>query len=163
LSSRQKKEKPERKGAQRTVTEQLARPSGKAPDAMVTSRHGQGVVTREGRGFSLGELTGASLTPRLASGWGVRFDPRRRSTLGGNVDSLKAWAAHAATVRKESHAKELVEDVEKVERAVKKGAARAEKEAVKVETEVKEEARKAEKAVKRKVTKKAKPKKKTES
>ena len=99
-----------RKGGRRGPSVQLTRPVGGAPEPMVTARHGEGEVTRVGRGFSMGELTGASLTPRLASSWGVRLDARRRSTLQSNVESLKGWAARAGTSKKEGREKEIVEE-----------------------------------------------------
>jgi len=144
------------------MIEVKTRPAGDAPGAMVTARHGQGEVTRPGRGFSLGELTGASLSTRVASDWGVRLDARRRSTIQSNVESLKGWASHAGTTKKEGRVKELEEEVEKVEKVVKKGAVKAEKEVAKAEKEVKKEVSKAEKAVKRKAPRpKTKPKEKT--
>jgi len=159
LSSKPKKVEPEK------ATERPVRPPGKVPEAMVIARHGQGEVTRVGRGFSWGELSGASLSPRLALSWGVRLDSRRRSTLQKNVESLKGWAVHGREARKpERRAKELEEEVEKVAKVVKKEAVKAEKEVAKVEKEVKKEAVRAKKAVKRKTAKpKKKTKKKTES
>jgi hypothetical protein len=127
---------------------------------MVTSRHGTGVVRRLGRGFSMGELTEAGLTRRLAGDWGVSLDLRRRSVIGSNVSALKGWGARpGASKRVESRAKEVEKEIEKVGREVKKEAVKVEKEAEKVEREVKREAVKAEKAVRRK----ARPKKKTKS
>jgi len=134
---------------------------------MVTSRHGTGVVTRHGRGFSIGELEGAGLTPGLALKWGVMIDTRRRSVIEANVSSLKGWGVHPSTTKKiEGRAKQIEKEIEKVEREVKKGAvkvereaAKVEKETAKVEREVKEEAAKAGKAVKRR----ARPKKKEET
>ncbi len=140
------------------------RPKGRAPEAVVVSRHGVGVVTRPGRGFSMGELSGAGLTPHLASHWGVRLDVRRRSVLQGNVDSLKSWGSPAGPgVRAEGRVKEIEEEVVKAGKELRKEAAKVEKEAVKVEEEVKEETTKVEKAVRRRVAKpKSKPKKKSE-
>lgn len=146
----------------RTPKAKPSRPAGKAPEAMVTSRHGTGVITRLGRGFSMGELVGAGLSPKLASDWGARLDLRRRSVIDSNVASLKSWGAHPSTAKSvESRAKEVEEEIEKVGREVKKEAVRVEKGAEKVEREVKEEAVKAEKAVRRKA--KRKPKKKAVS
>jgi len=161
LSSRQKKATTEKKPESAPVPKaRPARPVGKAPEAMVTSRHGTGVVRRLGRGFSMGELAGAGLSPNLASDWGVSLDLRRRSVIESNVSSLKNWGGHPSAARRiESKAKEVEEEIEKVGREVKKEAVRVEKEAEKVEREVKKEAVKAEKAVRRK----AKPKKKAES
>jgi ribosomal protein L13E len=161
LSSRPRKAKEgKRRDTTKATKAKPMKPSGKAPEATITSRHGTGSVTRLGRGFSMGELAGAGLSRNLASEWGVRLDLRRRSVLEGNVASLKSWSAHPGTARRvEKLAKEAEEEIEKVGREVKKEAARVEKEAEKVEREVKKEAVKAEKAVRRK----PKPKKKPES
>ena len=137
------------------------RPTGKVPEAVVESRHGIGMVTRPGRGFSLGELTGAGLASRTAAGWGARVDVRRRSVLEGNVALLKGWGGHPAKAP-QGRVKRAEEEVKKVEAAVKREVVEIEDEVVKAEKEVKKEAVKAEKAVKAKAGKaKAKPKKKT--
>ena len=161
MSSRPRKAKEEKRTVTtKTTKAKPTKPSGKAPEATIVSRHGTGSVTRLGRGFSMGELAGAGLSPSLASDWGVRIDLRRRSVLEVNVTSLRSWSAHPATARRvEKLAKEAEEEIQKVGREVKKEAARVEKEAKKVEREVKEEAVKAEKAVRRK----PKPKKKAKS
>jgi len=175
LSSRPKKAKEEKRAeTTQTAKAEPVKPSGKAPDAVITGRHGTGFVTRLGRGFSMGELAGAGLSRNLASKWGVRLDYRRRSVVESNVSSLRSWNSHPKAVnRKEGVAKEVEEGIEKVGREVKKEAVKVKKEAVKVkkeavkvkkeaekvEREVKEEAVKAEKAVKRK----SKPKKKAKS
>ncbi len=173
MSSKPKKSKA---GNQEPRAERVpqSRPAGKVPPALVTARHGIGTVTREGRGFSAGELQGAGIPSRLASRWGVRLDVRRRSVIQGNVDALKSWGSHPGAGRRaEGRAKLLEEEVERAERKVKegvvkaereirKGAEKAEKEAAKAEEEVKKEAVKAEKAVRRKAQK-AKPKRKSES
>jgi len=168
LSSRPKKAKEEKRAeTTQTAKAEPVKPSGKAPDAVITGRHGTGFVTRLGRGFSMGELAGAGLSRNLASKWGVRLDYRRRSVVESNVSSLRSWNSHPKAVnRKEGVAKEVEEEIEKVGREVKKEAVKVKKEAVKVkkeaekvEREVKEEAVKAEKAVKRK----SKPKKKAKS
>ena len=160
MSSKLKKVRGEKKQGDEATGAKPLRPAGKAPDALVTSRHGTGVVTRVGKGFSVGELVGAGLSPRLASAWGVRLDLRRRSIIDTNVASLKSWGAHpSATKRTESRAKVIEQEIEKVGREVRKEAVRAERKAEKAEREMKVEAVKAEKAVRRK----AKPKKKQES
>ena len=152
---REEKAEPKEAGKAKPV-----KPSGKAPEPIVTSRHGTGFVTRQGRGFSMGELAGAGLSPRLASNWGLRLDFMRRSIVEGNVTSLKSWYSPPAPAKRvEGVAKEVEEEIEKVGRKVKKEAIKVEKEAEKVERGVKKEAVKAEKAVKRK----PKPKKKAES
>jgi len=158
LSSRKKRAKGEEKAVpKKAVKAKPVKPSGKAPEPIVTSRHGTGFVTRQSRGFSKGELAGAGLSPKLASNWGLRLDPRRRSVVEGNVASLKSWSSHPAAARRvEGVAREVEEEIEKVGREVKKEAVKVEKEAEKVEHEVKEEAVKAEKAVRRKPKQKKK-------
>ena len=166
MSSRQKKPKAEKKVVPKAVVGRPARPAGRAPVATVVARHGQGEVTRPGRGFSVGELSSVALSPHLALRWGVRLDSRRRSVLQGNVDSLKAWVPPAGAARREGRVREIEEEVEKVGREIKEEAVRVEKDIVKVEEEVKEEAKKAEKAVKRRAGKakpKTKPRKKAKS
>lgn len=148
--------------SERRPRQVLTRPPGKAPEAVVVARHEAGTVTRMGRGFSLGELSGVGLAPRTATVWGVRVDHRRRSVLEGNVSSLKTWHAHHGTAAKVgTEAKKLGEVLEKAGREVEKEAATLEKEAIIVGKKVKKEAKKAEEAVKEKVEKpKARPKKK---
>jgi len=161
LSSREKKAKGKKKAEPTKAAKEMpVKPTGKAPEAMISSRHGTGVVTRAGRGFSIGELAGAGLPRNLASKWGLRLDLRRRSVLESNVTSLRSWSSHPGAGRRtEGVAREVEEEIEKVGREVKKGAVKVEKEAEKVEREVKKEAGKAEKAVRRK----PKPKKKSEA
>ena len=157
MSSRQKKAKGEKKQEAKTPEAKPLRPTGKAPDAMVTTSHGTGVVTRMAKGFSMGELAAAGLSPNLASAWGVKLDLRRRSMVDTNIASLKSWGAHPSSAKKtESRTKEVEDKIEKVGREVEKVAAKVEKKAEKVKGEIKEEAVKAKKAVRRK----AKPKKK---
>jgi ribosomal protein L13E len=166
LSSKQTKKKAAK--APEPPKEAPKRPTGKTPEAMVSARHGTEMVTREGRGFSLGELSGAGLAPRLVTSWGARVDYRRRSVIDGNVASLRNWGGHLVPVKKrEGRVKKIEEEIVKagkeVEKEVEKGLGEVEKEVVKVEKEVKKEAAKAEKAAKAKVAKpkakaKAKPK-----
>ena len=138
------------------------KPAGRTPVAMVTARHGTGVVTRVGRGFSLGELSGGGLTPALAARWGLRTDSRRRSVLDGNVGALRTWHATGARATVEREMKGMEEELEKVGGELEKEAAAVEREVVKVAKEVKKEGKKAEKTVKGKVEKpRARPKKKT--
>ena len=161
MSSRRKSAKKEKKQEPTKVAKaKPVKPTGKAPEAMVTSRHGVGFVTRQGRGFSMAELSGAGLSRNLASNWGLRLDPRRRSVVDSNVLSLKGWSSHPGAVKRaEGVAKEMEEEIEKVGKEVKKEAIKVGKQAEKVEHEVKGEVVKAEKAVRRK----SKPKKKKES
>jgi hypothetical protein len=138
------------------------RPAGRAPMAMVVARHGTGVVKRPGRGFSIGELHGAGLSPQLASGWGVMVDVRRRSVIQDNVNSLMGWGHRPGPAKRTSgRAKEVEKEIGKVGRVVEKEAIKVEKEVVKVQKEDKEEAVKAEKTVRRRAPRpKARPKKK---
>jgi len=158
LSSREKKTKGKKKAEPAKVAKATpVKPTGKAPEAMITSRHGTGVVTRLGRGFSMAELAGAGLPRTLALKWGLRLDLRRRSVVENNVSSLKSWTSHPRVERRtEGVAREVEEEIEKVGKEVKKGAVKVEKEAKKVEREAKEEAVKAEKVVKRKSKQKKK-------
>ncbi|MDG6903156.1 MAG: ribosomal protein L13e [Nitrososphaerota archaeon] len=137
----------------------LARPRGRAPEAMVMSRHETGMVSRKAKGFSLGELAGAGVAPRVAARWGASIDFRRRSVIEGNVGSLKEWHSHAVP--------EAVKEVRAAETRVEEGVKKIEKEAVAAGKEaaraVKKEAKKAEVAAKEKVEKKARPKKKSAS
>jgi hypothetical protein len=128
---------------------------------MVVARHGTGSVTRQGRGFSAGELLGAGLDRMLASGWGLRVDTRRRSVLESNVESLKHWGSRTAREKRgEGRVKRAEEQLVTIERGVKREAVVVEKKIAKAEKGVKKEAVKAEKAVRKKARPKAKPKKK---
>lgn len=142
----------------------MTRPSGRVPEAMVMSRHGTGMISRQGRGFSLAELSGAGIPSRTAAIWGAMIDPRRRSALEGNVSALKAWGAHAGpAVTVGRDAKEVEERVEEVAHEIKVDAEVMEKEAARAERAAKKEVRKAERAVKEKVAKKPRPSKKKDS
>jgi ribosomal protein L13E len=153
LSSKPKK-KSERKEPDAKVKEAPSPPSGKAPEAWVSSRRRTEMVSRLGRGFSSGELSSAGLAPGLASKWGLRVDYRRRSVLEGNVKTLKGWGGQLAPPKKpEGRAKKIEEEIGKVEKEVEKEAVEIKKEVVKVERAAKKEASKAEKAVKAKVEK----------
>ena len=136
------------------------KPTGRAPVAMVSTRHGTGMVTRQGRGFSLAELSGAGIAPRAAAEWGAKVDPNRRSLIDSNVGSLKAWGSHVsagAAVRRE--AKEVEARVEEVAHELKIDAEEVEQEAVKVAKAAKKGAKKAEAAVKSKAERPRKKKK----
>ncbi len=164
MSSKQKKSE-KGKTAEAPATEAPSRPSGKAPEAVVSARHKTEMVTRPGRGFSLGELSSAGLAPNLASKWGIRVDVRRRSVLHGNVSALRGWGSQPPRLKKpEGRVKKVEEELVKVEKEVEKEAEELKEEVVKVEKATKKQAARAEKAVKAKVEKqKAKPKKKTKS
>lgn len=162
MSSRQKEAKTSAASKRKAEEEvRVAKPRGAVPVAFVSARHEAGMVSRPGRGFSLGELTAAQLPFNLARRWGLRLDLRRRSTIGGNVASIKTWAAGARPARAEGEVKrlegELVKVEKEVKKEVKKEAAKVRKEAKKVEREV---AEKVEKPLrKRPSRKKAAPKK----
>lgn len=135
----------------------MSRPSGRAPVATVVARHGTGMVTRAGKGFSLGELAEANIVPRIASKWGARLDGRRRSVIQANVTSLKNMGSHAVRAeRPATEVKKVEEEVVKVEKKVKKGAAEVKKEIVKIETKAKKETTKAAGKVKKKAQKPSK-------
>lgn len=132
----------------------VPRPTGRAPVAMVTTRHGTDMVERPGKGFSHGEIAGAGIDGRLAARWGVSLDQRRRSVLDGNVSSLKQWnarpSAGAAAKRDlreveekvEEVAKEIEEDVEIIEQEVKRAGSAAKKDVKRAEGAVREKVEK---------------------
>ena len=94
MNSKTKKSKPRAKkemGEPGKAVPKEWRPSGRAPEAAVASRHGVDIISRAGKGFSKGELSGASLPGKLASAWGVPTDIRRRSVIEANVESLRKW------------------------------------------------------------------------
>ncbi|MDA4125820.1 MAG: 60S ribosomal protein L13 [Thaumarchaeota archaeon] len=155
MSSKPAKKKSEGKESPRTHTETApVRPTGRVPTATVEARHGMGMVTRAGKGFSLAELSDAGIVPRMASKWGARLDGRRRSMIQANVNSLKNWGSHAVKAeRTMGEVKKLEEEVVKVEKKVKKGAAEVKKEIVKIESMAKKETTKARRKVKKKAGK----------
>ena len=128
----------EKKGETRTP--KMARPSGLVPLAMVQSRHVSTLVTRAGRGFSMGELASAGIPGNMAGRWGLQVDVRRRSSLEANVGALRAWAAAPAQkTAKVGEMKKVEAEVAKIEKEVvhevEKEAAKAKKGAKKVEKE----------------------------
>jgi ribosomal protein L13E len=133
-------------------------PTGKAPQARVTSRHGLETLERAARGFSIGELSEAGMLVRNARAWGASVDQRRRTVLHSNVEAIQAWSSHA---RKRAAALaepgRVEQGVAKAERALKKEAAEVEKEVVKVEKKAKKAAAKVEKEVVGKAQKPKKP------
>ncbi|MDG6929537.1 MAG: hypothetical protein JRN29_05820 [Nitrososphaerota archaeon] len=116
-------------------------PAGKAPTAAVYSRHGSLMISREGRGFSVGEISGAGLAPGRVSEWGARVDYRRRSVIDSNVSALRSWSPSRAAEKAEpekaaakiEHAgAAAVEEAEKaMKRAIKKPEKAAKKSAKK--------------------------------
>ncbi len=100
---RKKEPKKEVKEAKLEVKKrQVVRPQGSTPFASVRSRHGSVMIARRGKGFSFGELAGASLPIRLAGPWKVPLDSRRRSVLEENVVLLRKWYTAPSEVAKES-------------------------------------------------------------
>jgi ribosomal protein L13E len=92
LSARGKKTRAKSKKEEVPVeSPKESRPTGLAPTAMVSARHERGMITRRGKGFSVGEMSQAKLKVKLASAWGVPTDFRRRSVLEENVASLTGW------------------------------------------------------------------------
>jgi ribosomal protein L13E len=127
-------------------------PTGKIPVAMVVARHGAENLTRQGKGFSLQELSEAGVEPRLAAKWGVWVDQRRRSTLVENVTSLSGWHARRGGAPKaEVEVRRVEEVVKKVEKRVERVPEEAKKEVVKVERTVKRKVKKQRKVVRKKV------------
>lgn len=96
--------------------ERQSRPKGVVPVAMVSSRRKREMVERQGRGFSIGELKGAELSPVLARRWNLPTDLRRRSVLGWNIGSLKKW--HVAPLKPPEPKAQLEEAPKKVGKAM---------------------------------------------
>lgn len=165
LSSKPRKKRSEPKAEPVDARKEAPRrPSGKVPEATVQARHAAGFVTRRGKGFSYGELSGAGLPAGLASRWGLSIDARRRSVLRVNEDSLRHWGSHLGLESKpEGRVRRVEQEVEKVMKEVSEEAEEVKEEVVKVEKEVKKEAAKAGKAVRARARPKTKPKKKVEA
>ena len=89
-----KKAKKAPSGSAEAAVLKIAPPSGRAPRAVVSARHGLGMVERAGKGFSSGELSKVGLSTALALRWKVPVDFRRRSSLDPNVAALKKWYTH---------------------------------------------------------------------
>jgi ribosomal protein L13E len=92
--------KPMKEEVAQTKPEEIARPKGPAPHALVSSRLGGKMIERQGRGFSIGEMEGAELSPAKALGWHLSLDIRRRTVLDGNVLALKKWFVPPIVVAK---------------------------------------------------------------
>ncbi|HEV2225666.1 MAG TPA: hypothetical protein VGR56_02545, partial [Nitrososphaerales archaeon] len=71
-----KRDSVEKESPRPQVKAAIARPTGRVPVAMVVARHGQGTVTRSGKGFSLGELAEANIAASMAWKWGAKLDGR---------------------------------------------------------------------------------------
>jgi ribosomal protein L13E len=118
----------------------MGRPSGLLPLAKIQSRHGSALVTRAGRGFSMGELAAAGIPRNTAGKWGVQIDVRRRSSLEANVGALRTWtAAPPLKAARVGEAKKVEAEIAKIEKEVvheaEKEVARAKRGAKKVEKE----------------------------
>lgn len=88
----------------------LFTPTASIPHPRVSVRHDGSSMERDARGYSLGELSAASVQPWVAKRWSVPVDARRRSVVTGNVQSLKSWLqageyAKPASVRKSGTSK----------------------------------------------------------
>jgi ribosomal protein L13E len=138
----------------KATTQTLQRPTAKPPTPRVMSRHGDEMIERTAKGFSVGELGSVSVPLLNARRMGVMVDPRRRSVLQPNVEALKGWEGHIKPQKRTTvETERLEEEVEKVEKAVKKEVAEVKKGVVKATRKVKKEASKAEKEVAGKVKK----------
>jgi ribosomal protein L13E len=141
LAPREKKQAKDGEKVAEGKTLKVPRPSGLVPLAAIQSRHGSTLVTRTGRGFSMGELAAAGIPRNLAGRWALQVDVRRRSSLEANVGALRTWGAGPAQkAAKVGEVKKLEAEVVKVEKEVvheaEKEAAKAKKGAKKVEKEV---------------------------
>lgn len=147
--------------SKRVVKGKASKPTGAPPSATVEVRHGGRMMQRQARGYSLGEVEQAGLNFGLARKWGLLVDDRRRSTLEGNVASLKKWSPQTKKTTEER----VEGEVQKIERAVEKEVRKAKKEAKKVEKEAekveKEVVEKVEAPIKKRPKKKAAAKSKT--
>ena len=134
--------------SKRVVKEKDSKPTGAPPFATVEVRHGEQTMWRRASGFSRGEVRQAGLSFGLARRWGLLVDDRRRSTLEGNVASLKKWSTGARKTTEER----VEGEVRKVEKAVAREVRKVEKEAEKVEREI---VKKVEAPIKKRARKKA--------
>jgi ribosomal protein L13E len=137
MSSRAKKTK---SSAKQSVV--FKRPTGPVPSARVLARHEGELMERASRGFSDGEVKEAGISPVHAKAWRLPLDIRRRSVLGENVESLKAWHSKAEKLTVSKEVKMVEAEVEKVVKEVRKGASKAKKEVTKIEKEVVEKVEK---------------------
>ena len=91
MSSKKAKAKSKAEAKPKPQKAVATRPTGRMPHAIVEARHLGVMVSRPGRGFSVGELSGAKVQLLAARRWGVPTDPLRRSTLESNVKALEKW------------------------------------------------------------------------
>ncbi len=126
LAKEPSKKKPEKveSEAGTAKTEDRAAKMAPAPEASVLSRYEGRMHERHAKGFSFGELAAAGLTFTIARRIGVPVDIRRRSSLDGNVATLKEW--HVPAPKKPKEPKEP--KVEKKAKATKKAPKKAKKE-----------------------------------
>jgi hypothetical protein len=66
------------------------------------------MITRIGRGFSIGEVSEAEMPMLLARSWELLLDLRRRSVLEPNVASLKSWFSTAKEIKAKAPEPEAV-------------------------------------------------------
>jgi ribosomal protein L13E len=84
-------------------------PVAAMPHASVESRHLGEMVTRQAKGFSMGEVSQAGVSQVLANRWNLPRDIRRRSVLSPNVEALKGWFSGVKTSAPEAQPK-MAED-----------------------------------------------------
>ncbi len=95
---------------EREQLQHLFRPTASVARPRVSARHDGSSKERNARGYSLGELAAANVQSWLARRWSVPVDTNRRSTVTGNVQTLKSWLlageyAKPASVRKSGTSK----------------------------------------------------------
>lgn len=154
MSAPSKKKKTGGKKEREPIERRIMKPAVAPPSALVQVKHDGVMMERRAAGYSLGEAAQAGLDVKLARRWGLRVDDRRRSVLGGNVSSLKKWAAQS----KKTTEGKVEGEVRKIEKAVEKEVHKAEKEVKKVEREV---VRKVEAPIKKRSKKKEETKRKS--
>lgn len=97
--ARATKKKQEKSAAPKVAARpKFVKPAAPAPRAFVSTRHGGEIISRNGRGFSDGEVEAAKIPLPLLADWKVPIDMRRRSVLEANIDALKGWFAAAKKV-----------------------------------------------------------------
>lgn len=65
------------------------------PVALIKNRKDPLNLVKEGKGFSLGELSKAEISLEIAKKAGLSIDSRRRSTHEENIKFLKEWLGKA--------------------------------------------------------------------
>ena len=111
---RKKAAKPKKKAkmAEQTEEEKRETPTpparvdlGEHPLPTVESRHKFSMESRQGRGFSFGEIQSAGIPRVDVAKHRIPLDIRRRTTLDQNVQSLRNWFGQAARPSAEHAAK----------------------------------------------------------